>query len=199
MKTLLKPCLAIYWLSLAAWFAALVTAAVSAAQVFGTLPGMSMTLDRFAAYASEEHGRLAAGLVMAEIFFTVDVVQMVAVPVTLVTLGLQLTVLGLPWQRPANLFRASCIVLATGLFAWYAVVLAPDLNRTLRLHWEAAAAGDPAQAMMLQKQFTVQHGVAEMILTTNFLLLGAAIVASALALAPAPRPRLETPGLVGEQ
>ena len=199
MKTLLKPCLAVYWLSLAAWFAALVTAAVSAAQVFGNLPGMSMTLDRFAAYASEEHGRLAAGLVMAEIFFTVDVVQMVAIPVTLVTLGLQLTVLGLPWRRPANLFRTSCVVLATGLFAWYALVLAPELNRTLRLHWEAAEAGDTARAMMLREQFTAQHGLAVMILGTNFVLLGVAIVASALALAPASGPRLETPDLVGEQ
>ncbi len=195
MKTLLGPCLAVYWLSLAAWLAALVTAAVSAAQVFGNLPGMSLTLQRFAAYPDQEHGRLAAGLVMAEIFFTADVVQMVAAPLTLVALGLQLTVMGLPWRRPANLLRGGLVVLAAGLFGFYAVAMAPGLNRTLRRYWEAAEAGDTTEAMMLHKQFGIDHGVAEMILTTNLLLVAGAIVASAIALAPVTAPRLETPDL----
>ncbi len=193
---LLGPCLAAYWVCLSAWLAALVTAAVSAAQVFSNLPGVSMTLERFAAYPGDDHGRLAAGLVMAEIFYTVDVVQFIVVPLVVGTLGLQLTVLGLPWRRPANLIRTAAVIIAAGSFAWYAIALAPHLNRTLRAYWAAAEAGNLAEAAALHEQFAAGHEFAELTLSVNFLLIVVAVVASAVALAPTPARGLPIPALV---
>ncbi len=75
MRGYLKPCLVLYWLGLSAWLAALAAAALAAANVFGQLPEMELALDRFEAYPVDEHGTIAAGIVMADVFFTVDVIQ----------------------------------------------------------------------------------------------------------------------------
>ena len=186
---LLRICLVVYWLSLAVWFSGLVTAGISASMVFGKLPGMSLELQRFQAYPIDEHGTIAAGLVMSDVFFAVDVVQFIAIPLVLITLVLQLVVFGLPARRPANVVRGVCLLGAAVLFAWYALMLAPSLNSELRLFWQAAAAADLDAAQRHREIFRAGHTTARHILEINSLLVLVSLAASALALGPAPGPR----------
>ncbi len=195
MSMPLRLCLIAYWTALAMWLSVLVTAGISATMVFGGLPGTSMVLEQFESYPYAEHGRIAAGLVMSDIFFAVDFVQFVAVPLTLITLVLQVAVFGAPWRRPANLVRGGCLLVAGILFAGYAILLAPSLNGELRLFWAAAEAGDTNAAMQHRELFGAGHATASLILKTNLLLVLAGLAASAVAPAPtpAPRPELDTP------
>ncbi len=197
MSMPLRLCLIVYWTSLALWLSALVTAGISATMVFGRLPGIPMTLERFGSYADAEHGRIAAGLVMSDIFFAVDFVQFIVVPLTLLALALQLTVFGAPLRCRANLVRSGCLLAAAVLFAGYAIALAPSLNGELRLFWAAAEAGDTSAALRHRELFATGHATAALILKTNLLLVLAGLAASAVAPAPAipPRPRLDTPRL----
>jgi hypothetical protein len=195
----LKACLVVYWLSLVAWLAALVAAGLCAVHTFGTLGDMPLVLERFATYPAPEHGRIAAGLVMADVFFAVDCVQFAAIPAALIMLGLQLTVFGLPARRPSNLIRLGCLVLAAGLFAYYAVAVAPALNGALRSYWEAAAAGDVEAAGHDRGLVAAYHSTAQMVFQLNLALVTGAVAASAAALAPGalgssglPEPRLLT-------
>ena len=185
----LRLCLVVYWLGLAAWFSGLVTAGIAASMVFGRLPGMSMQLQRFQPYPVDEHGTIAAGLVMADVFFAVDVVQFIAIPLVVITLVLQLAVFGVPARRPSNVIRASCILVAAALFAWYALLLAPSLNSELRLFWQAAETADLDAAQRHREIFRAGHATARHILEANMLLVLISLAASALALGPAPGPR----------
>ena len=198
MRGYLKPCLVLYWLGLSAWMSALAAAGLSAANVFGQLPEMGLALERFEAYPVEEHGTIAAGLVMADVFFTVDVIQFMAIPITLITLALQLTIFELPALKPSNLVRTGCLGLAAGFFGYYATALAPPLNATLRTYWQAAQRGELDRAAALQQEFQAGHAVAEHILQANAVLVVIAVVASAVALVPsAPRaPGLPEPELL---
>ncbi len=197
MSLALRLCLVVYLTALALWLSALVTAGLSATMVFGRLPGVPMTLERFASYPAAEHGRIAAGLVMSDIFFAVDLVQFIVVPVVVVTFALQVTVFGASLRRPANLVRGGCLLVAAGLFAGYAVLLAPSLNGELRLFWAAAEAGDTSAALRHRELFATGHATAALVLKTNLLLVLAGLAASAIAPSPAapPRPRLDTPRL----
>ncbi len=185
----LRLCLVAYWLGLAVWLSGLVTAAISASMVFGKLPGMSLSLDRFQGYPAEEHGTIAAGLVMADVFFAVDVVQFIAIPLVVITLVLQLTVFGVRARRPANVVRAACLLLAAALFAWYALLLAPSLNSELRLFWQAAEVADLDAAQRHRELFRAGHATARHILEVNLMLVLVGLAASATALGPAPGPR----------
>ncbi len=192
---------AIYWMSLAVWLAALVSAGVAAGNVFGVLDEMSLELERYATYPAHEHGMLAAGHVMEGVFVTVDLIQFVAIPLTLLALGMQLAVYRLPVRSPANAVRTLCLVAAAGLFAYHATTLAPRMNRELRARWSAAEAGDVAAARDHQVAFNEDHPVADLILKTNLILLIIALGSSAAALSPSTRsasPRLAEPRLGGQ-
>ena len=197
MSLPLRLCLVGYWTALALWLSALVTAGISATMVFGRLPQIPMTLQQFGSYAEAEHGRIAAGLVMSDIFFAVDFVQFIVVPLTLVTLGLQLTVFGWSLRCGANLVRGGCLLLAAVLFAGYAILLAPSVNGELRLFWAAAEAGDTDAALRHRELFATGHATAALILKTNLLLVLGGLAASAVAPAPGsrPQPQLDTPRL----
>ncbi len=193
----MRTCLVIYWLSLALWLGALVAGGIAAINVFGRLPALDMTLDRFAAYPVDEHGRIAAGLVMSGVFFTADVVQFAVVPLALVTAVLQVTVLGLPVAKPSNLIRLGCVVVGAGLFAYYAMAVAPPLNANLLQFYEAAEAGNLELSARHAGTLGGYHDTAELILQGNLLLVLTAIGASAVAMAPAPaKPRLDPPQLL---
>ena len=134
---------------------------------------------------------------MSDIFFAVDFVQFIAIPLTLLTLALQVTVFGASLRCPANLVRGGCLLAAAALFAGYAILLAPSLNGELRLFWAAAEAGDTSSALRHRELFATGHATAALILKTNLLLVLAGLAASAVAPAPAtpPRSQLETPRL----
>jgi len=183
----LKACLIVYWLSLVAWLAALAAAGLCAIYTFGSLGNTPLVLEQFATYPAQEHGTIAAGLVMVDLFVTVDFVQFLAIPAALIMLGLQLTVLGLPARRPSNLIRLGCLVLAAGLFAYYAVAVAPPLNGALRAYWDAAAAGDLDTAGQGRDLVAAYHSTAQVVLQLNLALVTGAVAASAVALGPGAR------------
>ena len=126
---------------------------------------------------------------MADVFFAVDVVQFIAIPLVVITLVLQLVIFGVSARRPANVVRAVCLLVAAALFAWYALLLAPSLNGELRLFWHAAEAADLDAAQRHRELFRAGHTTARHILEVNLLLVLVSLAASAMALGPAPGPR----------
>lgn len=206
MTGYLKLCLAVYWLALIGWISALVSAAVSAMNVFPGMDRLPLRLEQFPDYPVAEHPRLAAGKLMDGVFFTVDLLQFAAAPLVLITLAVQLLVFRLPLRRPANVIRTMCIVIAAGLFAYHATSVAPKMNHALRAFWAAAEAGEVTAAQSHRATFNEYHPTADTLLRLELLLLLAAAVASAAALSPAAaRPgntsssKLETPELLNRR
>jgi hypothetical protein len=102
-------------------------------------------------------------------------------------LALQLTVFRLPAGRPSSVVRVGCLVLAAGLFSWYAVAVAPPLNGNLRTYWDAARAGDLETAALHRDLVVAYHSTARLVLQLNLALVLGAVVASAIALGPSAR------------
>jgi hypothetical protein len=188
-----------YWLALIVWISALISAGVAAMNVFGTLDAMPLELQRYAAYPVDDHPRLAAGHIMEGVFFLVDVLQFIAVPITLLALIAQVVVFHVPMRRVSNVVRSAAIVIAAALFACHATMLAPKMNRELRSYWAAAEAGQVDEAADHRRAFNAYHPAADAILRLNLLLLLIAAGASAVAFTPMPDHRdsiLEPPGLL---
>jgi hypothetical protein len=200
MNSYLKLCNVLHWFGLILWISALVSAAVAAMNVFGTLDKMSLTLERYAAFPAEDHARLAAGHIMEGVFFTVDLLQFIAAPLVVITLLLQLTVFRMRWRRPANLVRVIALIIAGGLFAYHATMIAPTMNRELRAFWAAAEAGDVDEANAHRAAFNAYHPTADAMLRLNLLLVMLGAGASAVALsttgARSAADALEKPGLL---
>lgn len=182
-----KACNIAYWLGLGLWLSALVTAGVAAMNVFGSLPAMQVQLPQYSAMPADSHGRIAAGKVMERVFFTVDLMQFIAIPVTLIAMLLQFATLRLRAGAPANLIRVGCIVIAAALFTIHATAIARPMNRELRSYWRAAESGDVEQAASHLSAFNAKHPVADTLLRINLILLVVAVAASGAALTP-PRP-----------
>jgi hypothetical protein len=198
MNGYLKLCLSLYWLALVGWISALVSAAISAMNVFPTLDAVPVILTDHAGFPAEEHGRLVAGRIMDGVFFAVDLLQIGAAPLAVVTLLLQIFVFRLPLRAPSNVIRLVCVLGAAALFAFHATMLAPTMNRELRQFWAAAADGDVEEAATRRAAFNELHPTARTIQQINLLLLIGAVIASAAALTPAPsttRSSIETPDL----
>lgn len=179
---------AIYWLALALWLSAIVTAAVAAVSAFGILPDTPLVLEDFRAYAPPDdpgaHGRLAAGIVMERVFWIVDMIQFAAAPLVVIALLAQLLVLPLPSRPWANRARTLAILIAAGTFIYQAAALTPGMNRELRAYWVAARAGELDDAREHHAAFNEAHPRAEMLYQVRLLALLAAIIASAPALGP---------------
>lgn len=194
-----RICDVAYWIALTGWFAALAAAGIAAMSVFGTLPAMDVALGDFPSHPPQEHGRLAAGAVMQNVFFSVDVIQFAVAPVVVITLLAQVLVLGDSLRRWSNVGRALCIVAAASLFAYHVAAIAPVMNRHWRAFWDAAKAGDTERAAGERAAFNRLHPRADAVLRVNVVLLSVSIGLSAVALRP-PLPRrppsaLETPRL----
>ncbi len=185
---LFKIVLIAYWLGLMLWFASLMTAGISAMNTFGTLPDLGVRLDSYPDYPGSEHGRLAAGMVMERNFFVVDVIQMLAIPLVIAMLLLQLFGFGMKLRKPANLIRTACLLIAAGLFAFYASAIAPRMNSELRMYWQQAEAGELEQAKIHRDNFDLDHPRAELILTVNLFLLIVGAGASAAAFVEPAKP-----------
>jgi hypothetical protein len=193
-----STCLVVFWIALVLWISSLVSAAVAAMNVFPTLSPerLPLRLDAYPDFPVEEHPRLAAGVIMNGVFATVDVIQLIAIPVVLVTLGLQVTVFRARRRTWSNAVRVIAVALATAGFAWHATQLAPTMNRSLRAFWQAAEAGDVEAAAAHRAEFNRLHPSADAILRLELILLLVGVAASAVAVSPpADRPRLETPEL----
>jgi hypothetical protein len=184
MHTGLRLSVVVSWLALVAWIGALVAAAVSAMNVFGTMPDLAIQSTQFAALPTDDQARATAGVVMAEVFATVDAIQYVAAPVAVLALLAQFALFGQCIRRPANLVRVITTVTAAVALGYYAVALAPGLNADLHAFWAAAEIGDLDTAGVARERFNVMHHTAERVLKMNLVLLLAAVVASAIAFTP---------------
>src|SRR5687767_5170072 len=177
-SALVKTCNVLYWLALTMWIAALVAAGIAAMNVFGTLPNLDLTFDRFMEMPRETHGRIASGMVMEGVFRTVDVIQCAAAPIAVIALAVQLVSSRNALRRPANLIRTLCIVVAAILFAYHAVMLAPAMNRELHAYWGAAESGQIELAESHLATFNKKHPIANTLLRTNLILLLVAVASS---------------------
>ncbi len=193
----------IHWFAIIIWTSAIVSAAVSAMNVFPAMDEMPLALDQYPAYPVSEHPRLAAGRIMEGIFFTTDLLQFAAVPLVVLTLAAQIFFFRSSLKRLSNIIRIACIIIAAGLFACHAFALAPTMNRNLRAYWTAAEAGDLAAAQSHRATFNAYHHKADPILRINLLLLTATIASTSIALGPRngnqrpdDGPRLERPKLL---
>jgi hypothetical protein len=174
----------VYWLALIVWISALISAGVAAMNVFPALDGLPLQLEQYAAYPAGEHPRLAAGRIMEGVFFLVDVLQFIAIPLTILALLAQFLIFRLPVKRISSVLRTAAIVIAAGLFACQATMIAPKMNRELRSFWAAAEAGRIDEAQAHRSAFSAYHPRADAILRSNLLLLLVAAASSAAAFTP---------------
>ncbi|MHC5023957.1 MAG: hypothetical protein ACYTGG_08600 [Planctomycetota bacterium] len=191
-----------YWLALTAWVSVIVSAGVAATGVFTTLPDLGLTLEGYQFATTVESGRLAAGKVMDPIFAFVDIVQVVAAVLVLVTLSAQLLLGAGPLRRPSNLVRTFCVAVAVALLAARLVFIAPGMNRDLRAYWSAAEAGEMESAERHRAAFDARHPTAARMFNTTLILLLVCVGSSAVALGPARRtsgPELEEPQLLRQR
>jgi hypothetical protein len=174
---------AIYWLALTVWVSVLISAGVAAMSAFTALPDeeLGLRLEQFAAYDASRHGQIAAGKVMEPIFTFVDLMQLVAGGLVIITLLAQMTLFGMSWRRPANLIRAVCILLAIGLFLFRAVAITPGMNQDLRAYWQHAQAGEVEPARARQQSFEAAHRRARPLFDASLLVLLIGVGASAAA------------------
>ena len=178
MLIYLKACLVMYWISLALWLSMLVSGAIAAVNVFGAVPDMD------------------AGRIMADVFVTTAFVRFVVVPLSVITLLLQVTVFGLPWRTPAGITRTLGMLGAAAIFAFYAFAVTPPLNRQIRQYRDATESGDVTAAQAHHAEVRRLHGRAELTQQLELVLVLVAIGASAAAFASLPSPpALQTPRL----
>ena len=182
-------CNTIYWLALTVWVGALIAAGTAAAATFRILPSMDLILPRFRAFPGDEHGRIAAGMVMEPLFTFVDVVQIAAAAIVVTMVAIQWLLLEDGRRRLLNLLRVACVLLAAALLAYRAVAVTPDMNRDLRAYWAAAEAGDVEVAAAHRADFDAAHGGASDLFAATLALLVAAVLASPAALEGRARPR----------
>ncbi|TVQ51288.1 MAG: hypothetical protein EA377_12860 [Phycisphaerales bacterium] len=209
MALAFRTCVAVYWLALVIWVSVLISAGVAAMSAFTVLPedSLGLTLDQFSAY-DLDHGRIAAGKVLEPIFTFVDVVQVAAGSIALITLILMFTLFGRAygqeWKRPANLVRVLALLLAAGLFLVRAITVTPEMNRDLQAYWQAAEAGEVERAAALRESFDALHRRARPLFDGSLLALLVAVGASGVATLPrrfgdrAPTSELDAPALLNK-
>ncbi len=158
----------LFWFGLIAWTCAVTSAAIAAAHTFPTLKTMPMTLDAFAAYQGvEEHGLIAAGHVLQEVFQTTDHLQLIAAGMTLVGVLLEL----LSRRTAGGTLRILFVLAAAGLLGWYYVMVRPDMQTLLETKWNAAKAGDLVVAAQATEDFDPLHHLARRLHSIILLML----------------------------
>lgn len=197
--TAAKVICGLYWFGLVFWISAIISAAVAAMNVFPTLKSLNedgLQVAQYAAYPSEDHWRFAAGRIMEGVFFIGDLMQFVAAPIVVVTLLLQFGPVRMKLRRWSNVIRLIVLLIAAGLFGYYATRLAPPMNALLREQWSYAEAGEIEKADAVRATFDDLHGRANLILWVNLGLLLVGTGASAAAFAPGTWQKVpETEGL----
>ncbi len=206
MSLLVRLAAAAWWLALGLWLAAIVTAGVAAAFTFGNLKETGLVLPDHPVSESL-HWRYAAGRVMIDVFWVVDVMQFAAAALAIVAAAaLLLAVPGLLRRWSVRLQLAALLV-ACGSFGTYAFTIAPGMNATLRAQWAAARSGDEAEAERLRAEFNDEHVLSTRLMSVSLAGVLGAGLASACAFAPGagaagdrgrgPGTRREPPALLG--
>lgn len=193
MNAILRVCNVVYWLALTAWVAALVTAGIAAMNTFSRLPKLQIEMKQYPTLPVEQHGRLAAGMVMEGVFTTVDWIQIIAAPLAVIAMVVQMVMMSrLHRCSVANLLRCACVIIAAGTLAYHLTSIAPRMNRELHGYWSQLETGDLPAANAHLAIFNTLHPVADKALRLNLLLLIVAIAASAVGGAPGVRHPIKT-------
>jgi len=198
----------VYLLALALWLGALMSAGIAAGSTFSVLTKMDISIARYTKFVPDEadvpnaHENLAAGHVLEPVFWITNAVQLIAIPLVLLTLAAQLFVFNQHKSKFSNFIRTFCIIISAGIFAYHAFALTPPMNRDLRAYWQAAEAGDILAAKTHREGLLSRHGTATNILFSTLMLVLIATAASAAAMTPLTikksEPILQTPQLAGK-
>jgi len=168
------------WLSLAAWFAAVVSAGVSAMGIFATLPGLEPVLPGYTMLPPEAQGRIAAGLVTEPIFTATDLVQCAASITLVIAVILHWTLFRDIHRRVGRWIWTISIAAATGTLWARVLFLMPVMNQDLHEYRQNASSGNAEAAEAARLAFESMHPTASMLMeATSACLLLALIVGAA--------------------
>ncbi len=189
---------AVFWVTLAIWFAIVLAAGLAAANTFTVLGDVPLFVDGYDSVPKEDHGRLAAGMVMEPFFAIVDAVQLFAAPLCLVAFVVHWAT-GTGHRRPiARWIALLGLAVAVGSFGYRAAALAPDMNRNLVEYRTAAREGDIDTMDARLAAFDADHHTADALYQVTFFALFGTIIAAAVLAAPVRERKpneLETPRL----
>lgn len=144
--------------ALGVWAGAVVMSGATAAVIFPQMRELDPTLEAFAATPGE-HWVIAAGWVMARVFWVMDAVQLGCAGVA------ALTLIALVWMRGVFgirfvLLRVLLVGAAVATLLWYLMAVAQPMSTDLAGYWEAAKAGEAERAATLRASFDARHPVA---------------------------------------
>lgn len=167
-------------LSIALWLTCVVTTGVSAANTFSVLLKLNPVIPEYEAYDLARHGRLLAGLTVEPIFRMTDLAQLVLVPVTLLLVVIQNTLIKPP--RVLRWINIGAVVIAIVLVLGRWIIIDPPMDAHLQSYREAARTGDMQTANKEQESFNDWHRIAEPLwgATGLLLLIGLASVGASI-------------------
>lgn len=145
----------VHVVALALWLAALVTGALVAGIIFTTMRELNPTFGFFHAYAGSQ-ADLGAGFIQARVFAAADMIQFAACSLAILAL-ISSVVLGRSAVRASTLVRGTLLACAMTMFSYHYFVLAPRMDSNARAYWQAARAGNSAQAETLHAEFMTDH------------------------------------------
>ena len=150
----------VFWLALILWIGALISGGVAATAVFAILPDLGVQVERFDQYPTDEHGRLAAGIIMEPVFTGIDVAQVALGAIVLIAFIAELVMTKRRRWSTSNVLRALALAVAAGTLAWRMTQIMPEMNRELVAYRTAAEAGDVTGAETHRVVFDEAHPMA---------------------------------------
>lgn len=175
--------------ALGVWVGALVMTGAAAAVAFPTMRAMSPSLPEFASYP-EDHWMIAAGRVMARVFFISDMAQLICASLAALSLAALWASGSISRRRAAQVIRAALLAALLLSLAQYLLFPARQMAQDLHSFWTAAAAGDIEQADEHRAAFDSMHGAASMRLALHSVGALATLLVGAWAAATPERDRL---------
>lgn len=142
--------------ALGLWLGALVMTGATAAIAFPTLRDLDPSLPAFASYP-EDHWSIAAGMVMARVFFVCDAVQLGCGLLAGATLGILFLTGAVARRRAAQVIRAALLAVLLVSLLQYLVFPAREMAQDLQAFWSAAKAGDAETADRHRAAFERAH------------------------------------------
>ena len=156
MERLWQICRAVHSAALGIWLGALLVAGASAAMIFPLAREIGPVLPSFAKYTGD-HAILVGGMFAQRVFFAADVVQFVCATLAILTLGI-IAILTLRRGRSMLVgARVAIFAITLCVFCWYFFMLTPGMQKALRLHYDAAQAGNNEAALQHKSAFDADH------------------------------------------
>jgi hypothetical protein len=156
MSSVRRICDAVHVAALGIWAGSLGLAITAAAVVFPTLHDLDPHLRAFDAYTGP-HSIIAGGQVANRVFLVSDIVQFACVLLAGLTFGIAIMWLGLSVRRVSTFLRAALLLGLVGVLAYRFGVVQPEWDEHLRLHWDAARAGQNDAAAAQKAYLDAAH------------------------------------------